>query len=67
MEEKGTGKLMPYAIRESEGGVYEVINTETHEVKARHEPPDAKEKAEAQVELLHAVESDPQWTEKHHA
>lgn len=58
---------MPYAIRESGAGVYEVINTETKEVKAKHEPPDAKEKAEAQVELLHAVENDPQWREHHAA
>lgn len=57
---------MPYEIRQS-GDKYEVINSETKEVKATHEPPDAKEKAEAQVELLHAVEADPQWTEHHHA
>lgn len=48
---------MPYEIKQV-GEAYEVINTETKEVKARHEPPDAKEKAEAQVSLLHHVESE---------
>jgi hypothetical protein len=53
---------MPYAVREQEGTEnYEVINTDTEEVKAVHEPPDAKEKAEKQVELLHAVENDEGW------
>lgn len=52
---------MPYEIRETDGGKYEVINSETKEVKAVHEPPDAKEKAERQVHLLHAIENDPNW------
>lgn len=47
---------MPYAIRQA-GENYEVINTDTDEVKAVHEPPDAKEKAEKQVALLHHVEA----------
>lgn len=51
---------MPYEIRK-DGENYEVINSETKEVKATHEPPDAKEKAERQVKLLHAVENDPEW------
>jgi hypothetical protein len=51
---------MPYEIREN-GENWEVINSETHEVKATHEPPDAKEKAEHQVKLLHAIENDPDW------
>lgn len=46
---------MPYEIK-ANGDKYEVINTETQEVKATHEPPDAKEKAERQVHLLNAVE-----------
>ena len=53
---------MPYSVRKQEGTEnYEVINTETDEVKAVHEPPDAKEKAEKQVHLLHAVEHDESW------
>lgn len=51
---------MPYEIKQS-GENYEVINTETKEVKATHTPPDAKEKAEKQVALLHAIENDPNW------
>lgn len=51
-------KVMPYSIRKVEGTEnYEVINTDTKEIKAVHEPPDAKEKAEKQVRLLHAVEN----------
>lgn len=54
---------MPYSIRKVEGTEsYEVINTETEEVKAVHDPPDAKEKAEKQVKLLEAIEHDPGWT-----
>lgn len=51
---------MPYEIKQS-GENYEVINSETHEVKATHNPPDAKEKAEKQVRLLEAIEHDPEW------
>lgn len=48
---------MPYKVRHVEGTEnYEVVNTETDEVKAVHEPPDAKEKAERQVRLLHSIE-----------
>lgn len=54
---------MPYEIKQ-EGEAYVVINKDTGEVKARHEPPDAKEKAERQVHLLHAVENDPEWEAK---
>lgn len=57
---------MPYEIRQ-QGENYEVINSETHEVKATHEPPDAKEKAERQVKLLHAIEEDPDWEATHGA
>lgn len=54
---------MPYKAQESPlgEGKWEVVNTDTSEVKAIHEPPDAKEKAEKQVKLLHAVENDPEW------
>lgn len=46
---------MPYEVKPN-GENYEVVNTETHEVKATHTPPDAKEKAERQVRLLHEME-----------
>lgn len=53
---------MPYEIRKlPDEDAYEVINKDTGEVKARHEPPDAKEKAERQVRLLEAVEHDEGW------
>jgi hypothetical protein len=53
---------MPYEIRKQEGTEnYEVVNKDTDEVKAVHEPPDAKEKAERQVHLLEAIEHDPGW------
>lgn len=51
---------MPYEIRQS-GDNYEVINKDTGDVKATHEPPDAKEKAERQVKLLEGIENDPGW------
>jgi hypothetical protein len=51
---------MPYEIKE-DGDNYQVINKDTGDVKATHEPPDAKEKAEKQVKLLHAMENDPGW------
>jgi hypothetical protein len=53
---------MAYEIRQS-GDNYEVINKDTQEVKATHEPPDAKSKAERQVELLDKIENDPGWDE----
>lgn len=50
---------MPYSVRPVAGTEnYEVINTETDDVKAVHEPPNAKEKADRQVELLHEVEGE---------
>jgi len=52
---------MPYDCRKGEGDAYEVFNTETGDVKATHEPPDAKEKAERQVKLLIEIENDPEW------
>lgn len=51
---------MPYDVRKN-GESYDVINTETEDVKATHEPPDAKEKAERQVKLLNEIEKDPGW------
>lgn len=54
---------MPYAIKQ-DGETWQVINTSTGDVKATHKPPDAKEKAERQVKLLHAVENDPTWNEE---
>lgn len=51
---------MPYEIKK-DGEKYQVINSETHEVKATHEPPDAEAKAKRQVELLNAIEKDPEW------
>lgn len=54
---------MPYSVREGKDGCYEVINTETEEVKAEHMPPDAKEKAERQVKLLEEIEHDGSWDE----
>lgn len=58
---------MPYSIRKGEGETYEVVNTETNAVKAVHQPPDAKDKAERQVRLLHEVEKDPTWNEEENA
>ena len=57
---------MPYKI-EKDGENYNVVNEESGEVKATHEPPDAKEKAERQVHLLNAVENDPGWEPTHDA
>lgn len=54
---------MPYEVRQA-GDKYEVINSDSGEVKATHEPPDAKEKADAQVRLLEAVEHNPEWIPK---
>lgn len=51
---------MPYQVK-PDGANYQVVNSETDEVKATHEPPDAKEKAERQVKLLHQIEDDPEW------
>jgi hypothetical protein len=45
---------MPYKVVEREGK-YDVVNTETDEVKATH---DAKDDAERQVRLLHELEKD---------
>jgi hypothetical protein len=43
---------MPYKI-EQEGSEYRVVNADTGKVHAKHTD---KEKAEAQVRLLHAIE-----------
>lgn len=59
--------VMPYAARKGEGETWVVVNTETDAIKAVHEPPDAKDKAERQVKLLHEVENDPAWDEDKNA
>jgi len=51
---------MPYKVVK-DGENYNVVNSESGDVKATHEPPDAEEKAERQVKLLHAVENDTEW------
>jgi hypothetical protein len=55
---------MPYEVRHVEGNGYEVINSETKEVKGTHE---SKEDAERQVRLLNAVEHDENWEPKEDA
>lgn len=55
---------MPYKI-EKDGDCYNVVSKDTDRVVARHEPPDAKDKAEKQVHLLEAVENNPEWTATH--
>jgi len=47
---------MPYKAEERDGG-WVVVNTDTNEVKAKH---DSKESAERQVRLLEAIENDPE-------
>lgn len=54
---------MTYKAQAGGGGAWDVVNTETGETVATHEPPDAKESAERQVKLLHEVEKDPAWDE----
>lgn len=46
---------MPYEARQA-GDNWEVVNKDTGEVKATHEPPDAEEKAKRQVRLLEGIE-----------
>jgi len=57
---------MPYRVEKDSANPanFNVVNTETNDVKATHEPPDAEEKAKRQVRLLHEVESDPEWNEE---
>lgn len=54
---------MPYETKQ-DGEDWLVINSETKEEKARHEPPDAKEKADRQVKLLEELENHPGWEEE---
>jgi uncharacterized protein (UPF0147 family) len=54
---------MPYRAEEREGK-WVVVNSETGEVKAIHENPDAEVKAKKQVQLLEAIENDPNWEAK---
>jgi hypothetical protein len=53
---------MPYEVKPN-GENYDVVNKDTGDVKATHEPPDAKGKAERQVNLLESIENDPGWDE----
>lgn len=46
---------MPYEVKK-DGDCYTVVNKENGDVKARHEPPDAAEKAHEQVDLLNELE-----------
>jgi hypothetical protein len=46
---------MPYTVKAAENGGYDVVNTETEEVKAHH---DDKDDAERQVRLLHELEKE---------
>lgn len=48
---------MPYEVK-PDGDGFAVVNTATGEKKAHH---NTKEKADAQVRLLHAIEHDPRW------
>ena len=52
---------MPYAAKKGDGETWDVVNTDTDEVKATHQPPEAEEKAKRQVSLLTEVEKDPEW------
>lgn len=57
-------KIVPYEAKKEDGSEnWVVVNTETGDVKATHEPPDAEEKAKRQVELLHEVEKNEGWNE----
>lgn len=49
---------MPYEIKAVAGDGYDVINSETKDVKAHHT---TKEDAERQVRLLNAIEHNPEW------
>jgi len=57
---------MPYEAHE-DGDAWIVINSDTKETKARHEPPDAKDKANRQIRLLNSIENDPNWEAKDNA
>lgn len=52
---------MPYEAKKGEGEAWDVVNTETGQVRATHQPPDAQDKAERQVKLLTEVEGDSEW------
>lgn len=49
---------MPYEKKHVEGDGWDVINSETKEVKANH---DTEEAADRQIRLLNAIEHDPNW------
>jgi hypothetical protein len=50
---------MPYVSRAAEGGKFEVINTETEEVRAG--PFDDEKAAKEKADLLNEVEKDGSW------
>ena len=52
---------MPYAVRPLGDGYYKVVNTKTGAVLAKRT---TKDKAEKQVNLLRALEADPNWKPK---
>lgn len=45
--------MMPYEVRPADDGKFEVLNSKTGKVHAKHT---TKEKADAQVRLLHMIE-----------
>jgi hypothetical protein len=49
---------MPYDKRQVNGNGWEVYNTETQQVKAKHA---TKEDADRQLRLLRAIENNPNW------
>jgi len=51
---------MPYKTKPLAGGRVAVVKKETGDVVAVHEPPDADEKAIAQMRLLYALEDKKQ-------
>lgn len=53
--------MMPYRAEKGDGENWNVVNVDTSEVKAIHEPPDAEAKAKRQVSLLTEIEADPEW------
>lgn len=61
----GENESDTYVVKQDEDDeeIYVVINTETDEEKSRHEPPDAKEEAEAMADLLNEIDKDSSWDE----
>lgn len=53
---------MPYK-KQQNGENWEIVNEESGDVVAVHEPPEAEAKADRQLKLLDEIEKDPQWDE----